>query len=133
MSTFALLLAAAMVCHHGTMGRSPHGIPPAERTDISGSVHPERELDGVRGHSKETRDVKGPNSSDQPNLCFFLKDSEIESCRLRFARNKFNINPFGLRFGKRDWSNQSEAKNTRPTTSKLLPYLMYLREPEVPV
>ncbi|KAJ8392321.1 hypothetical protein AAFF_G00076850 [Aldrovandia affinis] len=135
MSSFALLLLAAVVCHYGTMGRSQHAFISDERMDDSGALYPKRASAGVWSHSKEVlREVAGPGSSDQADLCFFVKDSEMDnriSCRLRYSRSKFNRNPFGLRFGKRDWSYLPKAKTARPATSQLLPYLLYLQERRV--
>nr|SMN23033.1 Kisspeptin 2 precursor [Anguilla anguilla] len=131
MSRFALLLVFAVVCFCGAMGKSQNAFLSAERTDDSGSLYPERASAGVWDRSKVLREVTGPNYSDEADLCFFLKDSEIEghiSCRLRYSRSKFNRNPFGLRFGKREWSYLPKSKTAKPGTSKLLPYLLYIQE-----
>ncbi|XP_061106680.1 kisspeptin 2 [Conger conger] len=134
MSKFALLLVAVIACCYGAMGKSQNAFISAERTDNTGSLYPERASAGVWGHSKVPREVADQNYSEQPDLCFFLKDSEIEghiSCRLRYSRSKFNRNPFGLRFGKREWSYLPKSKTARPGTSKLLPYLLYFQERRV--
>ncbi|XP_069617959.1 axoneme-associated protein mst101(2)-like [Ranitomeya imitator] len=70
--------------------------------------------------------------SDHPNVCYFIQnggeDGQI-SCRLRLARSKFNFNPFGLRFGKRQ---QKDATKRRDASSYIIPYLLQLKNGLLP-
>lgn len=90
------------------------------------------------GHSVVMRSkVVSPNLPDDANLCYLLKEGDEDQrqmiCKHRLTRtSKFNFNPFGLRFGKRDKFDPFKANLIRSRTSKLLPILLYFREIEVP-
>lgn len=82
-------------------------------------------------------EIVSPNLPGDANLCYLLKESDEDQrhiiCKHRLTRtSKFNFNPFGLRFGKRNIFNTSKANLIRSRTSKLLPILLYFREIEVP-
>ncbi|KAK1790299.1 hypothetical protein P4O66_014210 [Electrophorus voltai] len=79
----------------------------------------------------EQRDVHELDPSEDASLCFFLKEKDVESdvsCKPRLTRSKFNYNPFGLRFGKRDRRLKSDSDRLR--TSRLLPLLLSARDLE---
>ncbi|KAM4037432.1 uncharacterized protein ACNLHF_016043 [Anomaloglossus baeobatrachus] len=70
--------------------------------------------------------------SDHPNVCYFIHDGDAEgqiSCRLRFTRSKFNFNPFGLRFGKRQ---QNGVRKRTEEISYIIPYLLQLKDRLLP-
>ncbi|KAI5093940.1 kisspeptin 2 precursor [Silurus meridionalis] len=75
-------------------------------------------------------DREGPDersTSEDDRICFLLKEKDSEShisCKHRLTRSKFNYNPFGLRFGKRD----GRLKTNRSATRKMLPVLLFVRE-----
>ncbi|OCT56141.1 hypothetical protein XELAEV_18001758mg, partial [Xenopus laevis] len=55
------------------------------------------------------------------NICYFIRQGRLESqlsCHLRFTRSKFNFNPFGLRFGKRE-TDVPPAETERQTDNVL--------------
>ncbi|MGH0192509.1 UNVERIFIED_CONTAM: hypothetical protein FKN15_016756 [Acipenser sinensis] len=77
------------------------------------------------------RGVEAEHSAEPASLCYFIQESEIESqisCRLRFTRSKFNFNPFGLRYGKRDQGNMKMSQHPVSGSSTLLPYLLHLKQ-----
>ncbi|XP_061618375.1 kisspeptin 2 isoform X2 [Phyllopteryx taeniolatus] len=64
----------------------------------------EQELQGT-GSIRTRRSTVGDFLED-PNLCFSLRENDTQQQHQQHLlcndhRNKFNINPFGLRFGKR--------------------------------
>ncbi|KTG01809.1 hypothetical protein cypCar_00044273 [Cyprinus carpio] len=74
--------------------------------------------------SVERRQFDEPSASDDASLCFFFQEKDESrhiSCKHRLTRSKFNYNPFGLRFGKRN-----EAPTDRPKHKHLLPMMLYL-------
>ncbi|KAF4114659.1 kisspeptin 2 [Onychostoma macrolepis] len=75
----------------------------------------------------ERRQFDEPSTSDDASLCFFFQEKDESShisCKHRLTRSKFNYNPFGLRFGKRN-----EATTTDTDRHKhLLPMMLYLRK-----
>lgn len=76
--------------------------------------------------SVERRQFDEPNASDDASLCFFIQEKDESSkisCKHRLARSKFNYNPFGLRFGKRN-----EATTDSDGHKHLLPMMYYLRK-----
>lgn len=77
----------------------------------------------------ERRESDEPNISDDSSLCLFIKEKDESShisCKHRLTRSKFNYNPFGLRFGKR---NDAPTRDTdRPKHKHLLPIMLYLRK-----
>ncbi|XP_047018330.1 kisspeptin 2 isoform X2 [Ictalurus punctatus] len=77
----------------------------------------------------DQRGVDERSTSEDDRICFLLKDQDSEShisCKHRLTRSKFNYNPFGLRFGKRD----GRLKPDRSGTTRRLPVLLFLRELE---
>ncbi|XP_076861541.1 kisspeptin 2 [Brachyhypopomus gauderio] len=87
---------------------------------------------GLSGYPiMEQRDVHDLDFSEDSSLCFFLREKDAESqisCKPRLTRSKFNYNPFGLRFGKRDRRLKPDRDGSR--TTKLLPILLLARELE---
>ncbi|XP_072326986.1 kisspeptin 2 [Scyliorhinus torazame] len=89
------------------------------------SMFPAREAPFPRNSHTLARSIDVQNSSQQPSMCYFLQESDLESqisCKLRFTRSKFNFNPFGLRFGKRDDAGSVNWK-TLVVNGNKLPYL----------
>ncbi|KAK3544437.1 hypothetical protein QTP86_012182 [Hemibagrus guttatus] len=77
----------------------------------------------------DQRDMDERSTSEDDRICFLLKEKDSEShisCKHRLTRSKFNYNPFGLRFGKRD----GRFKTDRTGTRKILPLLLFVRELE---
>lgn len=85
------------------------------------------DLDGFG--EDDQRGVDERSTSEDDKICFLLKEKDSEShisCKHRLTRSKFNYNPFGLRFGKRDERVMSERSGSR----KMLPLLLFVRELE---
>lgn len=79
----------------------------------------------------ERREMDERSFSEDDQICFFLTEKDTESqisCKHRLTRSKFNSNPFGLRFGKRDELQKSDKKRLR--FKKLLPLLLFMSELE---
>ncbi|KAI2665401.1 kisspeptin 2 [Labeo rohita] len=79
--------------------------------------------------SMERRQFDEPSASDDASLCFFFQEKDESShisCKHRLTRSKFNYNPFGLRFGKRNEATTTERD--RPKHKHLLPMMLYLRK-----
>ncbi|XP_069544563.1 kisspeptin 2 [Brachyistius frenatus] len=71
--------------------------------------------------------------AEDPNLCFSLRENEQQRQLLcNDRRNKFNFNPFGLRFGKRYNGYIYRRAVKRARTNKLSPLSLFSRELEVP-
>uniref|UniRef100_A0A4W3J8A0 Uncharacterized protein n=1 Tax=Callorhinchus milii TaxID=7868 RepID=A0A4W3J8A0_CALMI len=71
------------------------------------------------------RNAEAQKPAEQSSMCYFVQESELESqisCKLRFTRSKFNFNPFGLRFGKRQDAASVNWKSL-VVNGKRLPYL----------
>uniref|UniRef100_A0A3Q3NDP6 Kisspeptin 2 n=1 Tax=Mastacembelus armatus TaxID=205130 RepID=A0A3Q3NDP6_9TELE len=66
---------------------------------------------------------------EDPSLCFSLRENE-DLCNDR--RNKFNFNPFGLRFGKRYSGYSYRRAIERAWTNKFSPLSPFPQELEVP-
>nr|AZA15167.1 kisspeptin [Heteropneustes fossilis] len=76
---------------------------------------------------RDQRGVDERSTSEDDRICFLLKENDAEShisCKHRLTRSKFNYNPFGLRFGKRDERFKPERSGSR----KMLPLLLFVRE-----
>ncbi|XP_064877277.1 kisspeptin 2 [Oncorhynchus nerka] len=131
MRMLAFFLVCAIIRQYGTWGTPTPGFG---WTDIPGHTPAKAQ----EGHSVVMRSkVVSPNLPDDANLCYLLKEGDEDQqqiiCKHRLTRtSKFNFNPFGLRFGKRDKFNPSKASLIRSSTSKLLPILLYFRELEIP-
>nr|APT42867.1 kisspeptin 2 [Sinocyclocheilus tingi] len=112
-----ILFMSAMICQ-STAIRAPF-------TDMDTSEPvPDSKQDYL---SVERRQFDEPSASDDANLCLFFQEKDESrhiSCKHRLTRSKFNYNPFGLRFGKRN-----EAPTDRPKHEHLLPIMLYLRKP----
>uniref|UniRef100_A0A672N059 Kisspeptin 2 n=1 Tax=Sinocyclocheilus grahami TaxID=75366 RepID=A0A672N059_SINGR len=112
-----ILFMSAMICQSTAM-RAPF-------TDMDTSEPvPDSKQDYL---SVERRQFDEPSASDDANLCLFFQEKDESrhiSCKHRLTRSKFNYNPFGLRFGKRN-----EAPTDRPKHEHLLPIMLYLRKP----
>ncbi|XP_056311043.1 kisspeptin 2 [Danio aesculapii] len=79
--------------------------------------------------SLERRQFEEPSASDDASLCFFIQEKDETSqisCKHRLARSKFNYNPFGLRFGKRNEATTSDSDRLKH--KHLLPMMLYLRK-----
>uniref|UniRef100_A0A8C8JN10 Uncharacterized protein n=1 Tax=Oncorhynchus tshawytscha TaxID=74940 RepID=A0A8C8JN10_ONCTS len=132
MRMLAFFLVCAITRQYGTWGTPTHGFG---WTDIPGQTPAKVQV----GHSVVMRsEIVSPNLPGDANLCYLLKEGDEDQqqmiCKHRLTRtSKFNVNPFGLRFGKRDKFDPSKDNLIRSRTSKLLPILLYLRELEVPV
>ncbi|XP_056604684.1 kisspeptin 2 isoform X2 [Triplophysa dalaica] len=77
----------------------------------------------------DRRESEEPNVSDDSGLCLFIHEKDESShisCKHRLTRSKFNYNPFGLRFGKR---NDATARDT-DKPKHLLPIMLYLKQLE---
>uniref|UniRef100_A0A3B3S251 Kisspeptin 2 n=1 Tax=Paramormyrops kingsleyae TaxID=1676925 RepID=A0A3B3S251_9TELE len=127
MRTFALILAIAAFFQQGTMGKSSNEFVPVEPMDNSDYLESlQKDLSGVT-----LREAPGSDAADQKSLCYVVKENEAErqiTCGLRLPRSSFNFNPFGLRFGKRARGDAPRASGAGAKTSKLLPYLMFIRD-----
>lgn len=69
------------------------------------------------------------STSEDDRICFLLKEKDSErhiSCQHRLTRSKFNYNPFGLRFGKRE----GRLKPGRSGPRDMIPLLLFVRELE---
>nr|DBA30248.1 TPA: hypothetical protein GDO54_006256 [Pyxicephalus adspersus] len=103
--------------------------------DLSDSEYPENELPMKRNNYPLVRSAESQNWADHPNICYFIHESQSEgqiSCRLRFTRSKFNFNPFGLRFGKRDHSGVTAKRIPEPSSGHFLHYLLKLKDKQTP-
>ncbi|XP_067283620.1 kisspeptin 2 [Pseudorasbora parva] len=116
-----ILFLSAMICQ-STATRAPY-------TDMD---TPEPIPDSKQTYlSMERRQFDEPNASDDGRLCFFIQEKDESSkisCKHRLTRSKFNYNPFGLRFGKRDKGTTTDSD--RPNHKHLLPMMLfYLKKP----
>ncbi|KAJ1164906.1 hypothetical protein NDU88_005338 [Pleurodeles waltl] len=117
---------------NGTFGKAVYGDPPpTEVQEYSDTDYPDGKTESKRASDQVIRNADSPNSSEHASLCYFVQESEIESqisCRLRFTRSKFNFNPFGLRFGKREPGSPVSKRDPTPVSRIILPYLLALKE-----
>nr|QAX24815.1 kisspeptin 2 [Acipenser dabryanus] len=133
MNRLGLLLATVVVCQYGTLGKAVYGdLLPDEHLEISDPLNPaSRSMGPESSPLVKIRGVEAEHSAEPASLCYFIQESEIESqisCRLRFTRSKFNFNPFGLRFGKRDQGSITMSRRPVSGSSTLLPYLLHLKQ-----
>ncbi|KAK9975937.1 hypothetical protein ABG768_021163 [Culter alburnus] len=114
-----ILFLSAMICQSTAM-RAPF-------TDMD---TPEPIPDSKQHYlSMERRQFDEPNASDDASLCFFIQEKDESSkisCKHRLTRSKFNYNPFGLRFGKRNQATTTDSDG--PKQKHLLPMMFYLRK-----
>ncbi|KAJ6666258.1 hypothetical protein lerEdw1_000530 [Lerista edwardsae] len=103
---FSFLLA--IIVPNGASGKPVHGdFRSILQVDFSDSADSASDFQAKRNSYHAVRISEMPNPVDPSSLCYFIQESATEShitCRLRFTRSKFNFNPFGLRFGKRQES-----------------------------
>nr|BAG80690.1 12-RF amide peptide [Aquarana catesbeiana] len=107
----------------------------ASMEDPSNSDYPESELPVKRNSYPLVRSAESQNWADHPNISYFIHESQSEgqiSCRLRFTRSKFNFNPFGLRFGKRDHSSIATKRFPETSSGHFLYYLLKLKDKQIP-
>ncbi|KAJ7329256.1 hypothetical protein JRQ81_015430 [Phrynocephalus forsythii] len=116
---------------NGTSGKPVHGdFRSTLQVDFSDAADPFNDAQTKRSSYPSAPDPEAPNPSDPSSMCHFTQESESESqitCRLHFTRNKFNFNPFGLRFGKRQegiWAGERKQASTK--SSKILQALLKL-------
>ncbi|KAK7130049.1 hypothetical protein R3I93_019629 [Phoxinus phoxinus] len=113
-----ILFLSAMVCQSTAMR--------ALFTDMD---TPEASPDSKQHYlSMDRRQFDEPNASDDGSLCVFIQEKDESSkisCKHRLTRSKFNYNPFGLRFGKR---NEATTDSDRPKHEHLVPMMLYLRK-----
>ncbi|TRY81372.1 hypothetical protein DNTS_021191 [Danionella cerebrum] len=79
--------------------------------------------------SMERRQLDEPSGLDDGSLCFFIQEKDELtqiSCNHRLTRSKFNYNPFGLRFGKRNGPRGRDLSRTKH--KHLLPVMLYVNE-----
>ncbi|KAF7648584.1 hypothetical protein LDENG_00154720 [Lucifuga dentata] len=70
---------------------------------------------------------------EDPNACLSLRENEEQRNLLcNDRRSKFNLNAFGLRFGKRFNSYIYRSSTKRARTDNLTPLSVFPRELEVP-
>uniref|UniRef100_K7FS12 Kisspeptin 2 n=1 Tax=Pelodiscus sinensis TaxID=13735 RepID=K7FS12_PELSI len=122
-------LVMMIIYQNGTFGKSVYGdLANPQLVDFSDAEYPLSDTQAKRNSYQASQGMDSPDSAEQSSLCYFIQESERESqisCRLRFARSKFNFNPFGLRFGKRQ-QGQLASKRHPVTLSgvKMLPSLL---------
>ncbi|XP_018415520.1 PREDICTED: uncharacterized protein LOC108789880 [Nanorana parkeri] len=107
----------------------------ARMEDHSEFDYPESELPVKRNPYPLVRSAESQNWADHPNICYFIHESQSEgqiSCRLRFTRSKFNFNPFGLRFGKRDHSGVVAKRFPETSSGHFLHDLLKLNDKQTP-
>uniref|UniRef100_A0A8D2LCJ1 Uncharacterized protein n=1 Tax=Varanus komodoensis TaxID=61221 RepID=A0A8D2LCJ1_VARKO len=111
---------------NGTFGKPVRGdFPSILQVDFS---DPANDLQAKRNSYHTSQDSMAKIPTDPSTLCYFIQESETESqitCRLRFTRSKFNFNPFGLRFGKRQEGTSAGDRNLASwSSSKILQALL---------
>lgn len=95
------------------------------RCDLDSPPFP---LDSVRTRRSAVGDFL-----EDPNLCFSLRENDTQQQLLcNDHRNKFNVNPFGLRFGKR-YNRASIYRRAlqRARTSRFSPPTLFPRQLEM--
>ncbi|CAM2097635.1 unnamed protein product [Caretta caretta] len=129
--TRLLLFSFIMVIiyQNGTFGKPVYGdLASTQLVDFSDAEYPVSDTQAKRNSYQMSQDANSPNSAEQSSLCYFIQESKIESqisCRLRFTRSKFNFNPFGLRFGKRQQGSLASKRDPITLSSiKKLPSLL---------
>ncbi|XP_061125092.1 kisspeptin 2 [Syngnathus typhle] len=103
----------------GCLGASLAGFRPEKESQETGSVRSRRSTVG--------------DFLEDPNLCFSLRENDTQQQLLcNDRRNKFNVNPFGLRFGKR-YNHASIFRKAvkRARTSRFSPPTLFPRQLEV--
>ncbi|XP_069763815.1 kisspeptin 2 [Narcine bancroftii] len=127
MTRLLLFVAVVVHCQNGYLGK-PVSYDKFASVD---SMYPARESEFPRESHDLGQNLDGQKSSEQSSMCYFLQESDLESqisCKLRFTRSKFNFNPFGLRFGKRDDDGSVNWK-TLVINGNRLPYLWQRKSP----
>uniref|UniRef100_A0A8C5MWI4 Kisspeptin 2 n=1 Tax=Leptobrachium leishanense TaxID=445787 RepID=A0A8C5MWI4_9ANUR len=103
---------------------------------VSDTEYPDSETLTKRNSYQVTRNADRNTVAwpERPSNCFFVHEAEMKSqisCRLRFARSKFNFNPFGLRFGKRGSISADSKPDPKGVIRKFLGYLLNRTERHV--
>ncbi|KAL8222326.1 UNVERIFIED_CONTAM: hypothetical protein K2H54_075508 [Gekko kuhli] len=131
---FGLLLLFLVVAadQNVALGKPLYGdIRSILQVDLSDSAEPANDLEAKRNPYQTARLSRVLNMANPSSLCYFIQESDTESqisCRLRFTRSKFNFNPFGLRFGKRqEGILASDTESVSQTSGKGLRALLKLR------
>ncbi|XP_077197082.1 uncharacterized protein LOC143839138 isoform X2 [Paroedura picta] len=129
-----LLLVWVLTVHqNAAFGKPLYGdIRSVLQVDFSDLADPDNDLEAKRNSYQAARDSQVLKLSNPSSLCYFLQESDTESqisCRLRFTRSKFNFNPFGLRFGKRQEEGvlASDTESVSETSGQILQALLKLR------
>ncbi|KAH0617136.1 hypothetical protein JD844_028831 [Phrynosoma platyrhinos] len=126
---FLLSFFVVIISQNGTFGKPVRGdFRSILQVDFSDATDVANDLQAKRNSYLNTRESEVLNPEDPSSLCYFIQESETESqiaCRLRFTRSKFNFNPFGLRFGKRQGSTLAEERKLgSQSSSKILQALV---------
>ncbi|XP_061662690.1 kisspeptin 2 [Syngnathoides biaculeatus] len=102
----------------GCLGASLSGFLPEQELQGTGSIGPRRSTAG--------------DFPEDPDLCFSLRENDTQRQLLCNERtDKFNINPFGLRFGKRYNRGYVYRRAVqRATTSRFSPPTLFRRRLE---
>uniref|UniRef100_A0A8C8ST58 Kisspeptin 2 n=1 Tax=Pelusios castaneus TaxID=367368 RepID=A0A8C8ST58_9SAUR len=129
--TRLLLFSLVMVSiyQNGILGKPVYeDLASTQLVDFSDAEYPISDTQAKRNSYQVSHDADGPNAAEHSSLCYFIQESEIESqisCRLRFTRSKFNFNPFGLRFGKRQQGKLTSKRDPVTLSSiRMLPTLL---------
>ncbi|KAM3909988.1 uncharacterized protein RB166_021424 [Leptodactylus fuscus] len=129
MNRFLVFVVITMVLSHdGCFGNE--GI--AKLQDLSGGDYTDIEIPVKRTSYQLIRSTDAVTLADHANVCYFIHEGGADghiSCRLRFTRSKFNFNPFGLRFGKRE---ESGVKRRAVVGGYIIPYLLQLKDTLTP-
>ncbi|KAI7791614.1 kisspeptin2 [Triplophysa rosa] len=114
-----VIFLTAMICQSTAM-REPFTVMDTPEHTGTPDFKPEK----LHFLLMERRKSDEPNISDDSSLCLFIKEKDETShisCKHRLTRSKFNYNPFGLRFGKR---NEATTRDT-DKHKHLLPIMLY--------
>uniref|UniRef100_A0A8D0HTK2 Uncharacterized protein n=1 Tax=Sphenodon punctatus TaxID=8508 RepID=A0A8D0HTK2_SPHPU len=116
-----------IIYQNGTFGNPVYYKDFVSAQQVDFSDRPAGNMQVKRNSYHVSQDADAPNSADHTSLCYFIQESRSQgqiSCKLRFTRSKFNFNPFGLRFGKRQ---QDSGDPASLSSSEVLPSLLKFR------
>ncbi|KAG5267497.1 hypothetical protein AALO_G00222400 [Alosa alosa] len=129
MRMHVLLLVSAIICQYGATGTLMQDYEDPEFTTSTQEPAPFK----VRRYAGVTRrQTDSSEASEDEALCLLSRERDALihlSCKQRLTRSNFNINPFGLRFGKRQ--NLLNTPTVKSEPRKLLPILLYLRDRQI--
>ncbi|KAM4678024.1 uncharacterized protein O3C94_010032 isoform 1-T2 [Discoglossus pictus] len=132
-SLLLILLITLAFYQNGTFGTLFDGSQGSTGLEnLSDADYPDSEIQVKRNPYPVARNADITNWPEHPNMCYFVHEGQSEgqiSCRLRFTRSKFNFNPFGLRFGKRE--NAIKKRTPIPVPGNLLAYLLHLKDKQM--